>query len=102
MQRLLIIFAIGLFFAARMPPSVATAPATRLALVIGNASYKVRPLTTPVNDATLIAQTLEAAGFQVSSTINANIDGLRKAFSDFSDRIRRAGPDAVVAVYFSG
>ena len=37
----------------------------RLALVIGNASYKTKPLATAVNDAALIAQTLQSAGFDV-------------------------------------
>ncbi len=102
MQRFLIILAIGIVFAAGMPPSAATSAEMRLALVIGNASYKLRPLPTPVNDATLVAQSLEAKGFKVTSLTNLNMDGLRKAFSDFSDSIRNAGPDAVAAVYFAG
>src|SRR6516165_10426616 len=37
----------------------------RIALVLGNAAYQVAPLSTSTNDAGLIAQTLQAAGFDV-------------------------------------
>jgi hypothetical protein len=37
----------------------------RIALVIGNAGYQAKALATPANDAGLIAQTLQAAGFDV-------------------------------------
>ena len=40
----------------------------RIALVIGNAGYQAGALNTPANDAGLIAQTLQAAGFDVSGT----------------------------------
>ena len=38
----------------------------RIALVIGNANYQAGALPTPANDAGLIAQTLQAAGFDVT------------------------------------
>ena len=38
----------------------------RIAFVVGNAAYQADPLATPANDAGLIAQTLQAAGFDVS------------------------------------
>ena len=102
MQRLLIILAIGFLGVASLSPTVATAYEMRFALVIGNASYKANALATPVNDAALIAQTLEGAGFQVAAERDLNGDSLRKAFSDFTDRIRKAGPDAIAVVYFAG
>jgi Caspase domain len=37
----------------------------RIALVIGNAEYQAGALNTPANDAGLIAQTLQASGFDV-------------------------------------
>ena len=43
-------------------------PEKRLALVIGNASYKAKPLATAVNDAALISQTLQSAEFDVIGT----------------------------------
>ena len=102
MHRLLFILAIGFLGVASLSPTFATASDMRFALVIGNGSYKTHPLATPVNDAALIAQTLKAAGFQVTSERDLNGENLRKAFGDFTDRIRKAGPDAVAAVYFAG
>jgi len=43
----------------------------RLALVIGNATYKSSPLTNPVNDARLMEQSLKDAGFTVLKAENA-------------------------------
>src|SRR5256886_14648899 len=37
----------------------------RIALVVGNGAYAKSPLATAANDAGLIAQTLQAAGFDV-------------------------------------
>ncbi|MEH2544098.1 putative caspase-like protein [Bradyrhizobium sp. AZCC 2262] len=86
--------------------SAATAGAApsekRLALVIGNASYKAKPLATAVNDAALIAQTLRAAGFDVMGARDLDEDLLRQTFRDFVDAVRSAGPGAVAAVYFAG
>ncbi|MEW6436919.1 MAG: caspase family protein [Pseudomonadota bacterium] len=80
----------------------ANAAETRLALVIGEAHYKVAPLATPVNDAGLIAATLKDAGFAV--TEGADLDGadLRKALHDFAAKAEQAGPDAVVFIYLAG
>ena len=74
----------------------------RLALVVGNASYKAKPLTTAVNDAALIAQTLRAAGFDVMGARDLDEELLRQTFRDFVDAVRSAGPGAVAAVYFAG
>lgn len=38
----------------------------RIALVVGNANYQTGSLPTPANDAGLVAQTLQAAGFDVT------------------------------------
>ena len=80
----------------------AAAPQRRLALVIGNASYKAQPLTNAVNDAALIAQTLQLAGFDVVGARDLDQGQLRAAFRDFTDKVASAGPGAVVFVYFSG
>jgi uncharacterized caspase-like protein len=74
----------------------------RLALVIGNAAYKSKALPTAVNASVLIAQTLQAAGFDVSAARDLNEDLLRKTVSDFIDRVKKAGPDAVALVYIAG
>src|SRR5262245_5542876 len=52
-------------------PSAAGAE-KRFALVIGNAGYQVGALTTPANDAGLIAQTLQAAGDRKSTRLNSS------------------------------
>ena len=73
-----------------------------MALVIGNASYLIRPLATPANDAGLIAQTLQAAGFEVVGVRDLDTASLRQTFRDFVNNVSNAGSDTVVAVYFAG
>src|SRR5215470_5444896 len=74
----------------------------RIALVIGNAGYQVGALTTPANDAGLIAQTLQAAGFDVAGARDLDQDSLRRAFRDFLEKATTAGPDTVAFIYVSG
>ena len=104
MHRLLKISIAFLAFLAVASLSLAGAAPSekRLALVIGNASYKAKTLATPVNDAALIAQTLQAAGFDVIGARDLDEDLLRQTFRDFIDNVRKAGPNAVAAVYFAG
>src|ERR1700746_771996 len=52
----------SLFFASSIS---AQQPEKRIALVIGNSAYQAEALPTAANDAGLIAQTLQAAGFDV-------------------------------------
>jgi uncharacterized caspase-like protein len=74
----------------------------RIALVVGNANYQTKPLETTANDAGLIAQTLQAAGFDVTGARDLDEDSLRHAFRDFVDRVSAEGPDTVAFVYFAG
>ncbi|PBB70329.1 peptidase C14 caspase catalytic subunit p20 [Mesorhizobium sp. WSM4312] len=74
----------------------------RLAFVIGNAAYPAGALTTPANDAGLIAQTLQAAGFDVVGARDVDQESLRGAYRDFLAKVTAAGPDAVVFVYLAG
>src|SRR5215468_7378248 len=74
----------------------------RVALVIGNAGYQAGALTTPANDAGLIAQTLQAAGFDVAGARDLDQDSLRRAFRDFLEKATSSGPDTVAFVYVSG
>ena len=85
-----------------LPPAGAAVSEKRLALVVGNASYKAKTLATPVSDAALIAQTLRAAGFDVMGARDLDKDLLRQAFRDFTDKLANAGPNTVAAVYFAG
>jgi len=43
----------------------------RIALVIGNAEYQTGALNTPANDAGLVAQTLQASGFDVTAPVTS-------------------------------
>src|ERR1700722_2812909 len=74
----------------------------RLALVIGNASYRVQPLVTAVNDAALISQTLQSAGFDVTGARDLDQGLLRDAVRNFTNKVANAGAGAVVFVYFAG
>ena len=74
----------------------------RIALVIGNAAYGDAALPTTANDAGLIAQQLQAAGFDVTGARDLDGDSLRRAFRDFVDKARQTGPDTVAMVYFAG
>src|ERR1700732_516885 len=74
----------------------------RIALVIGNAGYQAGALNTPANDAGLIAQTLQASGFDVVGARDLDQDSLRRAFRDFLDKASSAGPDTVAFVYLGG
>jgi uncharacterized caspase-like protein len=75
----------------------------RIALVIGNAAYQAGgPLATPANDAGLIAQTLQAAGFDVVGARDLDQDSLRHAFRDFLEKASSSGPDTVAFVYVGG
>ncbi|WP_185157050.1 caspase family protein, partial [Methylobacterium symbioticum] len=74
----------------------------RLALVIGNAAYPAQALATAANDAGLVAQTLQAAGFDVMGARDLDETGLRQAFRDFVEKAEAAGPEAVTFVYLSG
>jgi uncharacterized caspase-like protein len=50
--------------------------------VIGNAAYQAEALPTAANDAGLIAQTLQAAGFDVLGARDLDQDTLRQTFRD--------------------
>jgi uncharacterized caspase-like protein len=74
----------------------------RIALVIGNATYRDAALVTTANDAGLIAQTLQAAGFDVVEARDLDGQSLRTAFRDFLDKASAAGPDMQAFVYLAG
>lgn len=71
----------------------------RLALVIGNANYKVKPLRNAVNDARSVASTLQALGYNLIVRENASQAGMIDAMKEFWLRGRRS--EARV-LYFSG
>ena len=70
--------------------------------MIGNANYQAGALPTPANDAGLIAQTLQAAGFDVTGARDLDQDSLRRAFREFLDKASSAGPETVAFIYLGG
>jgi uncharacterized caspase-like protein len=95
--------ALGLLLALTLPCVAAPdTTETRLALVIGEANYKIAPLATPANDAGLVAETLKEAGFTVTGGADLNGADLRKALQDFITEAQQAGPNAILFVYLAG
>ena len=88
--------------AGHLSSAAAQAPEKRIALVVGNGAYAKSPLATAANDAGLIAQTLQAAGFDVIGARDLDGDTLRKSFRDFINKAEAAGPDTVAMVYLAG
>lgn len=69
----------------------------RLALVIGNAAYQFGgALKNPVNDADLMARTLEDLGFDVIKETDAGLKDMQSAFKGFVTRLDDYG----VALFF--
>src|SRR5947208_16332626 len=87
-------------FVLSLMPGAARAE-KRIALVVGNAAYQAGALVTPANDAGLIAQTLQAAGFDVVGARDLDQDSLRRTFRDFIAKVSAAGPQTVAFVYLS-
>ncbi len=74
----------------------------RIALVIGESAYPDAPLPTAANDAGLVAQVLQAAGFDVVGARDLDQKSVRESLRDFLDKANAAGPDMQAFVYFSG
>jgi uncharacterized caspase-like protein len=100
------IFSICLILCSGFPGILSSAAAQqqekRIALVVGNGAYARSPLATAANDAGLIAQTLQAAGFDVVGARDLDGDTLRKSFRDFIQKAEASGPDTVAMVYLAG
>lgn len=88
--------------AAASPAEAQNSPEKRIALVIGNAAYKTGALPTPANDAGLVAQTLQAAGFDVIGARDLDQNGLRDTLRDFLAKANASGPNTVAFVYLAG
>ena len=76
-------------------------PASRFALVIGNAKYPdaEAPLKEPINDAKDIAVELKRDGFDVETGENLTGDAMRRALERLYARIK---PESVALIFFSG
>ena len=73
----------------------------RVALVLGNSAYQnVPPLTNPVNDAALIADTFKKAGFDlVELKQNLSAQETRRVLRDFADKSNDAD---IAVIYYAG
>ena len=83
-----------------LTPGVHAATESRLALLIGNSSYKNSPLVNPVNDVRLMEVALKESGFTVIKAENASIRDMRRLVRDFGDKLKATG--GVGLFYFAG
>jgi uncharacterized caspase-like protein len=83
-------------------PALAQQQEKRIALVVGNGAYAKSALATAANDAGLIAQTLQAAGFDVVGARDLDGDTLRKSFRDFIQKAQSSGRGTVAMIYLAG
>lgn len=82
---------------------VAAKAEERIALIVGNGDYtQVSSLTNPVSDASLIAETLEMLGFQVTLLTNASQIDMKRAIAQFGRDLRNGGSDATGLFYYAG
>src|SRR5271169_5442602 len=88
--------------ALTLAPRAGQAAEARFALVIGNDEYKAAKLATSANDAGLVADALQSAGFTVTGARNLDQATLRESFREFIGQVSAAGPDAVALVYLAG
>jgi hypothetical protein len=78
----------------------ATKVERRLALVIGNSTYKSSPLKNAANDARLMADALKARGFDVLRYENIGQKEMKRAVIEFGRRLQDGG--GVGLFYFAG
>jgi uncharacterized caspase-like protein len=88
--------------ALTLSPHASQAAEQRFALVIGNDEYRAAKLATSANDAGLVADALQSAGFTVTGARNLDQATLRESFREFIGQVSAAGPDAVALVYLAG
>src|SRR5712675_109505 len=106
MTKVLSIFSLCTILFSGLPGVLSSAAAQqqekRIALVVGDGAYSKGPLATAANDAGLIAQTLQAAGFDVIGARDLDADTLRKSFRDFMQKAQASPADTVAVVYLAG
>jgi WD40 repeat protein len=72
----------------------------RLALVVGNSTYKDSPLINPVNDARAMTIKLQQLGFTVIKKENADLEEMIAAVRDFGNQLKNGGGTGLF--YFAG
>ena len=93
---------------AALPPALLVSPGwattasadpSRLALIIGNSTYRDSPLVNPANDARAMSGLLNQAGFTVDSLLDANRTSMLGAIEKFGAAIQRPETKQVVFYY---
>jgi Caspase domain len=90
---------VALTVSAQTPEPAKPVKLARLALVIGNATYKDDRLINPVNDAHDVAALLKHSGFEVVYRENASLKEMHLALREFGDRL---GRETLGLFYFAG
>src|SRR5664279_6511661 len=76
---------------------------SRNALVIGNGAYENAPgLKTPATDASIVAETLQAAGYDVTELHDVRQGDIGQVMRTFLDKVAAGGADGTAFVYYSG
>jgi hypothetical protein len=94
--------ALGTAFAATGASAQNPSPANRLALVVGEAAYSGDALPTAAADAALVAQSLAAAGFDVTELHDLGAADLASQYQAFVAKVAAAPAGAAVTVYLAG
>ena len=79
--------------------ALAQAPSERLALVIGNQSYRQQPLENPRADAEAMGELLRKAGFDTVLKVDESRQSLLASVAEFGERIRDPKVRLVVFYY---
>ena len=92
---------LGTVLAYALLPSQEALAEKRVALVIGNSTYKhVTKLTNPTNDAAAVANLLRTSGFDVvERKQDLTISEMKRAIRDFTDKTQDAD---IAVVYYAG
>jgi hypothetical protein len=76
---------------------------SRVALVIGNTAYQnAPPVRTARADARMIAETLRAAGYDVTELTDLPAENIGLAIRDFLDKAAAGGPQTIAFFYYAG
>ena len=75
---------------------------THIALIIANSSYSTGQLATPRANADIVAETMRAAGYDVTEVNDVNGADIGEVMREFLDKVAAAGPNAVAFFYYCG
>jgi len=99
LSRLAALVVVGVLVAAATARAQAPREEPRIALVIGNSTYRESPLRNPVNDARAMTRTLRDLGFTVLAHENASKRTMEGAIVEFGRRLAEGG---VGFFYYAG